>query len=315
MALAGRSSVQDLAAVTLDRDLRDLWHAQRSTACSPRLPAVADGLSHRATSYPASGQSVVVACSTRRRRSRSARGWGRRGRSRVGECRTRSRSCLDHADQGIHASAPEPPRSVQCRRPSSAKAAPRRRDVERAAPQRPPRTPGWIPGPTTWRGRAAQPAAHARWNHPSPAMVAAQRFDHAPIADRSRGQRLVHPPITRHSVAPQAERRDTERRHGGPGVLRLPSPARKEAAWVTPRPTPFDSPREPVNPGKNTQRKTVPQHRCGPTLTQQQPGGRTYGQDRSPSRASSPTSHLRPTRSSARIRLTDQPCSTRRALR
>ncbi len=137
MALAGRSSVQDLAAVTLDRDLRDLWHAQRSTACSPRLPAVADGLSHRATSYPASGQSVVVACSTRRRRSRSARGWGRRGRSRVGECRTRSRSCLDHADQGIHASAPEPPRSVQCRRPSSAKAAPRRRDVGRAAPQRP----------------------------------------------------------------------------------------------------------------------------------------------------------------------------------
>jgi hypothetical protein len=36
-----------------------------------------------------------------------------------------------------------------------------------------------------------------------PAMVAAQRFDHSPITDRSRGRRLVHPSITRHSVAPQ----------------------------------------------------------------------------------------------------------------
>jgi hypothetical protein len=34
-------------------------------------------------------------------------------------------------------------------------------------------------------------------------MVAAYRFDHSPITDRSRSQRLVHPSITRPSAALQ----------------------------------------------------------------------------------------------------------------
>jgi hypothetical protein len=34
-------------------------------------------------------------------------------------------------------------------------------------------------------------------------MVAAHRFDHPPITDRSRVSRLVHPSITHHSEAPQ----------------------------------------------------------------------------------------------------------------
>jgi len=155
------------------------------------------------------------------------------------ECRTRSRSCLDHADQGIRASTPDPPASVQYRRRSSAKAAPRRRDVERAAPQRPREPAGWIPGPQRgWPGSpsAAGQRMYARWNRPAPTVVAAQRFDHLPITGRSRGQRLVHPSITRHSVARQGlndgiPSGDTRRWRAA-----APIPARKGAAWVTPRP-------------------------------------------------------------------------------
>jgi hypothetical protein len=138
-------------------------------------------------------------------------------------------------------------------------------------------------------------------------MVAAHRFDHPSITDRSRGQRLVHPSITRHSVAPQRLNDGIPKRpYRGPGVLQLHPPARKGAACATPSPHPVRQPPEPVNPAKTTQRQTSPQHRRGPTLTQQ-PGGRTPGQGCSPSRANSPTSHLRPTRSSARIRLIDHP--------
>jgi hypothetical protein len=41
-------------------------------------------------------------------------------------------------------------------------------------------------------------AARARRNRPAPTMVA-HRFDHAPITDRSHGQRFLQPSITRHS--------------------------------------------------------------------------------------------------------------------
>jgi hypothetical protein len=60
-------------------------------------------------------------------------------------------------------------------------------------------------GPTTRLAWVAQRsrAAHARRTRPAPTVVAAHRFDHLPITGRSRGQRLVHPSITRHSMAPQ----------------------------------------------------------------------------------------------------------------
>jgi hypothetical protein len=53
---AGIASVQDIAALTLARDLRDLRLAQRSAACSPRLPGVAVGAQPRYGSWPPSGE-------------------------------------------------------------------------------------------------------------------------------------------------------------------------------------------------------------------------------------------------------------------
>ena len=74
-------------------------------------------------------------------------------------------------------------------------------------------------------------------------------------------------------------------------------------------------PREPPCTRATTpQSQPLPQPGCGPTLTSIRALGPS-GQDRSPSRASSPTSHLRLTPSSARICLTDHPCTPCRVRR
>ena len=61
---------------------------------------------------------------------------------------------------------------------------------------------GSRPDKAAGSGRPARRAMPARRDCPAPTMVA-QRFDHPSITDRSRGQRLVHRSITRHSAAPQ----------------------------------------------------------------------------------------------------------------
>jgi hypothetical protein len=133
-----------------------------------------------------------------RRPSPVVHGW------RAWECRTRSRSCLDYVNQGVRASAcahadeRAVPTTIQCQGLHGEVAL----SVQRHGD---PANPRMDRGRAAWLARVAQRnwAAHARRNRPAPAMVAAQRFDHPPITDRSRGQRLVHPSITRHSVAPQ----------------------------------------------------------------------------------------------------------------
>jgi hypothetical protein len=117
--------------------------------------------------------------------------WRRRPSSMAGgsggSVAPESRSCLEHADQGVRASpAPDAPTSVQYQRRASAESV-KRRGVARAAPQRPRETQHG-PGPTTWPARVAQRtrAARAPLNRPAPAVVAAHRFDHSLTTNRSR---------------------------------------------------------------------------------------------------------------------------------
>jgi hypothetical protein len=58
IAPATQSTLQDIAGLTLARDLRDLRRAQRSGACSPRLPGVAEpsGRVERPVIWRARGQ-------------------------------------------------------------------------------------------------------------------------------------------------------------------------------------------------------------------------------------------------------------------
>jgi len=152
-------------------------------------------------------------------------------------------------------------------------------------------------------------------NRPARAIVAAHRFDHWPITDRSRGQRLVHRSITRHSAAPPGLKpRDTKDATRRPRRAAPPIPSSEGSRpWVTPSSHRSAAPRT-REPGEN---HPAPDLAAAPSRpdTYPKPGGRTPGQGRSPSRLISPTSQLRPTPSSARIRLTDHPCATCRTLR
>jgi hypothetical protein len=69
----------------------------------------------------------------------------------------------------------------------------------RETPQmiRPDRQHGWA------RVAHHSQAARARWHRLAPVVVAAYRFDHWSIIDRSPGQRLVHRSITPSSTTPQ----------------------------------------------------------------------------------------------------------------
>jgi hypothetical protein len=178
------------------------------------------------------------------------------------ECRTRSRSCLDYANQGVRASACAHAAERSRSRPRSSAKAARRRGVERAAPPRPPAKPSIDPGPTTWLARVAQRnwAAHARRNRPAPAMVAAQRFDHrrSPTVHAVSGSSSIdHPPL---GGAAEAERRDTK--EATPRLRRAaaPSPGSEGRRLCHAEPHPVRQPPEPVNPARTTQRQTAVHH-------------------------------------------------------
>jgi hypothetical protein len=189
--------------------------------------------------------------------------WRRRPRSKAGgggECRTRSRSCLDHADQGVPTRrlASRPPISVQHRRQS--------------------RCRGCRPWPT-------------------------------PRAVRSR---LVHQPI-RHPAQQLAANVGIHKRVGG-GLGRSARGSKSRGApfphvgWVPC--CGLQALTRAGEPRAKLSRVTVTARRS-PGIGAVRPSR----QGRGPSRASSPTNHRRPTPSSARIRFTDQPCSTCRACR
>jgi len=190
--------------------------------------------------------------------------WRPRPRSKAGgrgECRTRSRSCLDHADQGV------PTRRLASRSPISVQ---RRRQS---------RCRGCRPWPT----------------------------------QRAVRSRLVHQPI-RHPADQQlaANGRIHKRVGGGLGRSARGSKSRgvpfPDVGWVPC--CGLQALTRAREPRARLSRVTVAARRS-PGIGAVRPSR----QGRSPSRASSPTSHLRPTPSSARIRFTDQPCSTCRACR
>jgi hypothetical protein len=123
---------------------------------------------------------------------------------------TRSQFCLDHANQGVRASRVS-------RRPTSVRTdddpAPRLHSARVAVhgprhsgPANPQMILARLRG---WLGSPRSQAARARRNRPISAVVAAHRFDHALIIGRSRGHRLVHRSITRHSAAPQPPAKTT----------------------------------------------------------------------------------------------------------
>jgi hypothetical protein len=61
---SGLMGYSDIAAVTLASDLRGLQLAQRSAACSPRLPGVAVDAGHRAPHGPLGGVARPSGCPT-----------------------------------------------------------------------------------------------------------------------------------------------------------------------------------------------------------------------------------------------------------
>jgi hypothetical protein len=157
------------------------------------------------------------------------------------ECCTRSRSCLDHADQGIHASrAPKPSKSTGDQpAPSPASGVALHLSATSHVPGR-----GLGSRPTTWLARVTHaPSSPYSPGPTSTAVVAAQRLDHRPLTDRSRGRQLVHPSITRHWAAPWPQGVNDETASGHTAALaclRLPSPAGTWAAGGTSAPAPFD---------------------------------------------------------------------------
>jgi len=163
------------------------------------------------------------------------------------ECRSRSRSCLDHADQGVRAPTPRPP-SVQHRRRSNRQGRIAARWRCTCAAAAAPAHPQHGPGPTRWLARS--PSAPGSACSPQPPGSPPWWRRIGSITDRSRGRRLVHPSITRHSVTPQGLNHGIpKRRHGAHG-LHLPSPARKGAAYATPSSHPVRQPPD-CEPGEN----------------------------------------------------------------
>jgi hypothetical protein len=193
-----------------------------------------------------------------------------------------------------HLRAPKPPTSVQYQRRASAESV-KRRGVDRAAPPRPRRNPVWVPARQSgWLWSPSAPGQRMLpWNHPSPAVVAAHRFDHWPITDRSRGQRLVHASITRHWAAPQPPGVNDGMSSGHTAALaclrRLAAPIPRHSdgpACDTPSAHPVRQPREPRAPGQQHPqpalaaaplRPPLARHPCGHRRTlrsgsQPQPG-------------------------------------------
>jgi len=141
------------------------------------------------------------------------------------ECCTRSRSRLDHANQGVRASA----RANGAERGPDHDPGPRLHGevaLNVARHRGPPATPSMDPGPTTGLARVAQPAGQPvlPGQPPGSPHGGGAPVDHPPVTDRSRGQRLVHRSITRHSAPQRLHHGIPNRRYGGPGGLHLPIP-------------------------------------------------------------------------------------------
>jgi len=173
------------------------------------------------------------------------------------ECRTRSRSCLDHADgASTRADADErpAPTTIQCR------AADRGRSYRRA---------------------------HSRLVHQPPSGSGTSRGTFGPAGSRyGHGQSARGVQVAGRGAVPSVGL-----------VSRIPTcKSGQERRGHDPAAAPL---RHDARPASRPSVRAV-----GPP-----------SQGRGPSRASSPISHLRPTRSSARIRFTDHPCSTWRACR
>jgi hypothetical protein len=138
-----------------------------------------------------------------------------------------------------------------------------------------------------------------------------------------RGGRILGGSARRCSFTPRSPAGQASQRSRNLTVTRGPTTAAQRPSTVSSRSRSLVAPRSigqvpyrglhPVNQDENAERRPS-RSRARPTPTQHRCGG-ADGQGRSPSRRSSPTSHLRPTPSSARIRFTDQPCSTCRARR
>ncbi len=199
-----------------------------------------------------------------------------------------------------------------------------------------PRQPQEGPRDDTWLARspstAGQPvlAGTARL----PPVVAAHRFGHSfqlalarqpgwSSGRRPRQGGLCSREPPRSCGGGVSVRSPTGHAVGGSCIRRSPTTGRHAIPrhWEGGRlghaeiPVPFDSPENPCT-GQH-HHSEVCRHGYDRTLTQHQ-GGPTVerdGQGRSPKRASSPTSHRRPTPSSARIRFTDHPWATWRACR
>jgi hypothetical protein len=246
----------------------------------------------------------------RRRPSSTAGGSG-------GSVAPESRSCLDRADQGVRASPPARRRACStddqpAPSPSSGVALHVQR--HRGSPIR-----RLGPGPTTWLARVAPRtrAAVLPCNRPAPAVVTAHPV-RSPANQRPctrvNGSFIRRSPAIRRRRSRPGERRNTERTEALACCGAHPQLAGEPP--VTPRSTGSAASRT-CEPDENTQRETVPQHPLRPRRSPSSHAATVgpTGHGRSPSRASSPTSHLRPTRSSARIRLTDHPGSTCRARR
>ena len=216
---------------------------------------------------------------------------------------------------GASARSPAPtPTSVPSRRRSSAKAA-RRGGVERAATATPP-TPGWTAaGRHGWLGSpsaAGQRMLAATARLPPRWRRSGSLTHRSPTVHAVSGSLAVdHPPLG--GAAATAQNDGIPRGHpAGPGVPRLfshPQMLGREplvSAEISPRSTASRT----YEPGEN---HPAPALAAAPSRPGAYPAAERPdpGQGRSPSRASSPTSHWRPTRSSARIRLSDQPCAWR----
>jgi hypothetical protein len=190
---------------------------------------------------------------------------------------------------------------------------------------------------TSVRDSSRRGAELAHWARPASARTARRRLggtDTKPLATTAaagvgsslavlpRSGRILGGPACRYSFTPrspagqasQPSKNQTEHAHLQARCCGLRRSARASRSLVAARPIGQVPTRDAARARTRTPSAGLPAARWRPS-----PGGipavRPSGQGRSPSRASSPTSHPRPTRSSARIRLTDHPSATWRARR
>lgn len=164
---------------------------------------------------------------------------------RLGECRTRSRSCLDHVDQDVSAVARAHAAERSRSRPRSGAKAARRHGVQRPTPPRPPRTPqhgsradqsGWLGSPSAARQRMlAGTARLPPWWRRTGSITR-----RSPTVHESAGSFIHRSPTTRWRRS--TEGRDTKEATPRPRRAAAPSPGLGREPFAPRRaPTPFGS--------------------------------------------------------------------------